>query len=112
LSVVRCDQCGDLIDSDSEPQCFTQHGDGPVLCAAHRCEDCDENPKQCDDKCVECLAQLYIDGIEDLGIDLLVYGKLWEQEHYRDVKARVLAARKPMTMADGMAALAKWMVGP
>ena len=44
MSCVWCSGCSTLIDSDDDPECFTRHGDGPILCEG--CRD-DEPGEDC-----------------------------------------------------------------
>lgn len=41
MSMVRCDDCSRLIDSDEDMECFTQEGNGPI-----RCENCREGEEE------------------------------------------------------------------
>lgn len=41
MSCVLCERCSDLIDSDFDPECFTEEGNGPIHCETCR-EECPE----------------------------------------------------------------------
>jgi len=42
MSCVRCDSCGDIVDSDSDPDCFIEHL-GTKLPDSIACEPCRED---------------------------------------------------------------------
>jgi hypothetical protein len=45
MSMIRCDRCSRLIDSDDDPECFVQvidHGDDGATKDAVLCEPCRE----------------------------------------------------------------------
>ena len=64
MSMMRCEHCSNLIDTDEDVECFTRdergrYGEGPCLCENCRddyyCEACGEMPAMDNDTfCMEC----------------------------------------------------------
>ena len=103
MSIMRCDHCSGLIDTDFDVEAFTvdesgRYGEGPCLCESCRtsyyCKDCGERPANCDDDCHECLAARYISGEESITQDMEVFPDIWTLPGYAKCLELVRAAQQ------------------
>jgi hypothetical protein len=104
VSMIGCDRCGDLIDSDDDPECFTEGlngvmGDGPVHCGNCRerlaCHVCGDHPGYVDDVCIDCTVHLYLHHPQEYqpNYTLKDGSNLYDHPGYREAKAKYLAIK-------------------
>jgi hypothetical protein len=94
VSIMRCDRCGDPIDTDEVGE-FLDVG-GTVRCARHACIACGERPQQCDDYCVPCEASFLIANPSEYQPNYRPPGsalRMYDLPHWRDAEAKFLAHR-------------------
>jgi hypothetical protein len=58
------------------------------------CRGCGEREAVCDDYCVECRAEFYINDDDSIEVDESVWPDLFKAPYWRDVKALVLADKE------------------